>query len=295
MAADNQETQTTLIGEPSGENVTVQTSGRMIRPLFELPIALVDECKLRFTDDGLHIEAVDPANVGMLQLDVNAAAFDEYDVEATGGIVVGTNLKKLRSNLRNARKGKSSDDAVELAFDQTMTTVEVTREYPRTELTRSSELLNIDPDSIRDEPDVPTLNLAWSAEADLLAFRDAVEHVASISDHIDVREREGDLVMGGIDDSDHIGQYGAVAEFDGVAEATDDDADTGAHSKFSLDYVEDFADALKKALVDDVTVRWDQEMPLFIEFERTVETEDGEQVAYEGKYMLAPRIMDGGA
>ena len=39
---------------------------------------LVDECKIHLEDDGMEIRAVDPANVGMVDLRLEAAAFESY-------------------------------------------------------------------------------------------------------------------------------------------------------------------------------------------------------------------------
>jgi len=47
------------------------------------------------------------------------------------------------------------------------------------------------------------------------------------------------------------------------------------------------AEGLKSAKVDDVTLVWGEEFPIRLEFERTID----EEVAYEGCYMLAPRIQ----
>lgn len=291
--SETQQTQETLIGEPSGDQVTIETSGRVIRPLFELPRALVDECKLTFRDDGLHVCAVDPANVGMVQLHAHADAFERYEFDAEDELTVGINLKRFRKHISTARKGKTTDDPVTLGIDETMTAVEVEREYERVDLTRESELLNIDSDRIREEPDVPELGLPWEATVDLQAFVDAVEYIDHTSDHIEFREFDGDLVLGGTGDSDITGEYGAAATFDSVAERVGVDDETedpaeGAASTFSLDYISDYASAMKKGLVDDVQMAWGNNFPVYLEFKRTIDDE----IAYEGQFMSAPRISE---
>ncbi|PSQ23892.1 DNA polymerase sliding clamp, partial [Halobacteriales archaeon QS_9_67_17] len=45
---------------------------------------LVDECKIRLEEEGLSIRAVDPANVGMVDLSLSAAAFESYETD--GGV-----------------------------------------------------------------------------------------------------------------------------------------------------------------------------------------------------------------
>ena len=58
--------------------------------------ALVDECKIRLNEDGLSIRAVDPANVGMVDMSLAKSAFESY--EADGG-VIGVNLDRFEDVL----------------------------------------------------------------------------------------------------------------------------------------------------------------------------------------------------
>ena len=81
------ETQSRLLGGPSGESTSIETSGRVIRPALRLPSALVDETKPIFDDEGVHIRAVDPANVGMIDLHIRPEAFEEYHVDADAGLL----------------------------------------------------------------------------------------------------------------------------------------------------------------------------------------------------------------
>ena len=52
--------------------VPVETLQDAIEPVS----ALVDECKIRLNDDGLSIRAVDPANVGMVDMSLAKSAFE---------------------------------------------------------------------------------------------------------------------------------------------------------------------------------------------------------------------------
>jgi hypothetical protein len=69
-----------------------------------------------------------------------------------------------------------------------------------------------------------------------------------------------------------------------VTVASEDDE--GGEAAYSLDYVSDIVSALKEAKVDDVTIRWDAEMPIYFEFRRT----EDETVLYDGEFMIAPRV-----
>lgn len=281
-----QDTQAQLFGEPSGNNVTIETSGRVIRPLMSIPSALVDEAKIRFEAGGLSIRAVDPANVGMIEVTAHPSAFEAFDL-GDEAFVTGMNLDRFESQLANARMGKTTDDLVSLDVDGTRTLVTTEREYTLTTLTQTNEVLNIDPDSIREEPEIPDLGLPCEATVDVGALTDALDSVNRVADHATVRERDGELVIAGEGDDDHTGEYGTVANFGEIVGVRDEESfEGGEWSRFSLDYLRDMADGLKSGKVDDVTLVWGDEFPIRLEFERTID----EETAYEGAYFLAPRI-----
>ena len=72
---------------------------------------LVDECKIHLNEDGIAIRAVDPANVGMVDLALDSAAFESY--EADGGLV-GVNLTRLFEIAKMANSGQ----LVQLELDE---------------------------------------------------------------------------------------------------------------------------------------------------------------------------------
>lgn len=282
-----EERQGRLLGGPTGESVSIQTSGRIIRPALSIPAQLVGEAKLRFDADGLSVVAVDPANVGMVTMDVHPAAFDGYDVRADEEVLVGANLNRLGKNLSNARLGKSTDDPVDLDVDATRTVIEIEREYQNTTVRYAEEMLNIDPGSIRQEPDIPDLELTASATVDVSAFTDAIEHIDNSSDHVVFRTEGDSMILTGEGNEDSPSDYGSAVEFDDVDPLDDEDATPFA--KYSLDYLKGYADGMKKAKVDEVDLAWGEELPLYIDFER----EDDGETLYEATYILAPRL--GGA
>lgn len=282
------DTQAQLFGEPSGNNATIETSGRVIRPLMALPSAIVNESKIEFYPDGFSVTAVDPANVAMVDMTAHTWAFDAFDVDEE--FTIGVNYDRLTSQLANARMGKATDDDVAIEADGTRTLVTTEREYDRTTLTQTNEILNIDPDSVRQQPDIPDVRLPVEATVDVDALRDALNSVDRVSEHAVVADQGGELVIAGEGDSDegHTGEFATVANFGDVIEVREDadEYDGGADSKFSLDYFQDMADGLKKAKVDEVTIAFGNGFPFRLEFERTIDKE----TAYEGMYLLAPRL-----
>lgn len=283
----SQDTQAQLFGEPSGNSATIETSGRVVRPLMAIPDAIVDEARFHVDSDGIHTKAVEAANVATVELRAFPSAFDGFDVSGDA-FTAGLTFNSLTTQLANARMGKATDDAVALEIDGTRTLVETEREYTLTTLTQTNEVLNIDPSTIREEPEIPDLSLPCEATVDVQALVDALDSVNRVSEHAVVRERDGDLIIAGEadDDDGHTGEYGTVANFGEVVEARGDDAPDGEVSKFSLDYLRDMVEGLKAGKVDEVTIAWGQEIPIKLEFQRTID----EQVAYGGEYMLAPRI-----
>ena len=122
-------------------------SASTLRDALDSVSVLVDECKIRLNEDELAIRAVDPANVGMVDLTLEAAAFESY--EADGG-VIGVNLNRLEDIAGMANSG----DLIQLELDEETRKLHIHIEG------LSYTLALIDPDSIRQEPDIPDLDLA---------------------------------------------------------------------------------------------------------------------------------------
>jgi len=225
---------------------------------------LVDECKIHLTEQGFEIRAVDPANVGMVDLSLSADAFESY--EADGGII-GVNL----SRLENIAGMADSDQLVELELDEETRKLHI--QIDGLEYT----LALIDPDSIRQEPDIPDLDLPAEIVLEGRDVNRAVTAADMVSDHIAL----------GVDDNDEHFYVDAQGDTDDVhfELGRDDliDITVGpAHSLYSLDYLKD----MNKAIPSDteVTVDLGEEFPVKLHFEIA----EGEGHV---TYMLAPRIQ----
>lgn len=281
----NKAAQSHLFGEVSDDAAAVKSDGRTMRPAMELLTALVDETRLHFDEDGIRATHVDPANVGAGDFHIHREAFDIYDLDAE--FTTALNVAKFADTVQNARMSTRTNDVVEFDVDRTRTLTTVHRDYDQTTVQLTNEILNIDPESVREEPNVSTVDqgVQWKADIDIDALHDVVTHVSE--DVVDVREREGHLIVGaddGLDDRE--GDYSVAADFGEIAEPLVDNAATGALSKFSMDYLDDMVGALKKAKVTDVSLRWGHEFPAALDFERV----EDETTLYEGRFMLAPRI-----
>ncbi|MGZ0747883.1 DNA polymerase sliding clamp [Haloparvum sp. AD34] len=225
---------------------------------------LVDECKVRLNEEELAIRAVDPANVGMVDLSLEAAAFESY--EADGG-VIGVNLARLQDIAGMA----SSGDLIHLELD------EETRKLHIAIDGLSYTLALIDPDSIRQEPDIPDLDLASEIVVEGAQLDRGITAADMVSDHIRLRVDEDEEAF-------YIEAEGDTDDVDLKLEREDlIDLTAGpADSLFSLDYLKD----MNKAIPSDaeVVVELGEEFPVKLHYSFA-----------EGlgnvTYMLAPRIQ----
>ncbi len=239
-------------------------TGSTFSDLLDSVTVLVDECKIRLNEDGLRITAVDPANVGMVDTQLHKAGFESY--EADGG-VIGVNLSRLQDIAGMA----SSGDLVVLELDEETRKLHISidgLEYT---------LALIDPDSIRQEPDIPQLDLPAEVVAEGSDVNRAVKAADMVSDHLRLR----------VDPDEEAFYVEAEGDTDDVdlKLSRDDLVDLTAgtaSSLFSLDYFKD----MNKAIPSDAEVRIElgEEFPVKMHYT----TSEGQ---CETTFMLAPRIQ----
>ncbi|MFW6435263.1 MAG: DNA polymerase sliding clamp [Halovenus sp.] len=225
---------------------------------------LVDECKIHLDEEGIEIRAVDPANVGMVDLSLNASAFESY--EADGGLI-GVNLVRLQDIAGMADSGQ----LVELELDEETRKLHISidgLEYT---------LALIDPESIREEPDLPDLDLSSTIVIEGRDIDRAVKAADMVSDHIEL----------GVDDTNEVFYVKAQGDTDDVHLELDSDdlidlVAGKASSLYSLDYLQDLNKAIPKDA--EVTMELGEEFPVKLHFDIA----EGEGNV---TYMLAPRIQ----
>jgi proliferating cell nuclear antigen len=226
---------------------------------------LVDECKVRLDEDGLSIKAVDPANVGMVELDIPADSFGSYEADEE---VLGLNLVRFEDIVGMANKG----DVVEMELDEETRKLTIRIDGLRYTLSL------IDPDSIHQEPNVPDLDLPGDIELAGREIRRGVKAAGMVSDHMAF----------GVSGDDDTFYMRAEGDTDDVrVDLTEEDViglETGgekAESLFSLDYLDSMAKAIPNDAAVDVEVGDDY--PVKMNFD--VAGGDAHVT-----YLLAPRI-----
>ena len=239
-------------------------SAETLKDALDSVSVLVDECKIRLNEEEFAIRAVDPANVGMVDLSLAAAAFESY--EADGG-VIGVNLGRLEDIAGMANSG----DLIHLELD------EETRKLHIQIDGLSYTLALIDPDSIRQEPDIPDLDLPAEIVLEGSQLGRGIKAADMVSDHIALR----------VDPDEEAFYIEAEGDTDDVDLKLDSDdlidlTAGAADSLFSLDYLKDMNKAIPKST--EVTAELGEEFPVKLHYEFA---EGLGQVTY----MLAPRIQ----
>lgn len=230
--------------------------------------ALVNECKIRTNDNGLSITAVDPANVGMVDMSLDAGACASYSPRDRD-TPLGVNLKRLTDVIGMADSG----DMVALELDDETRKLHI--EIDGLEYT----LALIDPESIRQEPDLPDLDLAATYVFEGRRLDRAVTAAEMVSNHIAIEAvGEDELVFSADGDTDDVTE---TLTGDQLLSGRHE-GDGAAESLFSLDYLADIASVIGSD--DELSLRIGDEFPLKLHYTR----EDG---GISVTNMLAPRIQ----
>ncbi|WP_232703171.1 hypothetical protein [Halobacterium wangiae] len=278
--------QSRIFETPSEDSLSIETDGRTIRPAMALLTPLVAEGKLHLTEHGIKMRCIDAASVGAASITIHPEAFDTYDLDDE--LVVGANVSRLKTALRDARMGTRTNDDVTLELDESRTLVSIEREYDQTSVEITDELLALDPDALREEPGLPGIDqhAQWATTVDVDALHDVVDHIGA--DDVDIRERDGDLLLGGRATLEESNDYESVAVFDSDLEKLNGGTE-GVSSRLSMAYLWDVVNALKQAKVTELTLRWGDSWPAAFDFKRI----EDETTLYEGRFVIAPRIQEG--
>lgn len=225
--------------------------------------ALVEECVVRATPEGLAVDAQDPATVAMVSLELPAAAFEQY---AADGARLGVDLERLGDVVGMADR----DEPVRLGLAAETRTLHVRVG----EL--SYTLALIDPDAIRAPPEEIDLDDRYAATVGVDG--DAVAHLVGaagmVSDHVELAAGEGGFRASADGDTDSV-----TVEHPGKECDPFEVAGGPVDSLFSVSYLAAFAGVVPPDAA--VTLRFGDGQP--VEF--TFDLAGG-----SARYVVAPRI-----
>ncbi|MGB2728588.1 MAG: DNA polymerase sliding clamp [Halobacteriota archaeon] len=250
----------------------------VLRECIESITAVTDEGKIKVTEDGLKLRAVDPANVAMIAFELQSDAFDEFrfaakEKEAESGAEdtseskaeteIGMDFVKLLGIL-----GIGGREEVELELD----------EHAQKLFTRMGSLAYtislLDPSSLRKEPKVPELEFPVQVTIETEEFRRTIRAAEKIGDHV-VLGVDGEVFY--METEGEMDKLRLSLRKEQLIHLTPGTL----HSLYSLDYISAMSKGMSHA--ENITLNLGKDYPLQIEFE----VADG-----KGKvsYLLAPRI-----
>lgn len=219
--------------------------------------ALVPECRLMITKDGLNTLAVDTANVGMVSVRLPATAFEQFTVtDAEVGMDVG--------------KWKGAVTIMEKAD-----TIEIVQDNGKIQFSDGSYTYThnpLDPTTLRKRPTPPAITLPATV---VMNSKDLAEHLKAmgiVADRVRFIAENETLRLEAEGDTDHIRKV--IEHKDGSKFPAGK-----ISSLFSLEYLKEIGKAMKDA--GDITLHLGDNHPIRFDF-------DIEEM--EVSYLLAPRI-----
>ncbi|WP_256403268.1 hypothetical protein [Halorubrum salinum] len=256
------------------DNMTVIIRAEVLQQVIDQLLTVVDEAIFRIGHDGLSVAAVDPANVAMVDLEVEEGAFESV---GDGMFPIGINIQKLDDYV----DGASGSDQVKLSYSPEKRSIEI--EHTNVEV----EMAGIDPDAIRQEPEIPEIDHRAEFEVDAKVFRDAVENADLVTDHVRF-EADVDAEALAVSGEGDIDEIRTVIESDDLLDANFSER---VESLFSVAYLiggskggSKYKGMLKPlSSGTELAGKLDDEMPVFL----TYEFADG---FGNVQMMLAPRV-----
>ena len=244
-------------------SVRCKISASVVKECIDAITAVVDEGRLKISEEGLRLRAVDPANVAMVSFEMSSDAFEEFEFEHEGELEAGIDFIKLSSIIDMGVK-----ELAEFELD-----TEKHKLYTKLgSLAYTISLL--DPSTIRKEPKVPELDLPVQVVIEADVFRRAIRAAERIGDHILLGVDGDAFYMETESDTDKV-------RFELSKEQLIDIIPGVVRSMYSLEYLSAMSKGLSKA--DHVTLSIGKDYPLRLDFELA----DGHAHV---SYLLAPRI-----
>lgn len=233
--------------------------------LARIAAAGVNEFRFDADGEGLHTRATDPATVAMADVTLRPDGFDAFDA---ADCYVGVDINALDDAIDLA----SSDELVSVTFDPEtgMFTVDGAG--------FTYDLAGIDAESVRQEPDVPNLDLDAACDVPAGWLDTAIGGADMVSDHVDITvDPDAERVTIAAD-----GDTDALTFEQGFADIhVGWRPDAPVTSRYSVEYLDEIVDALDTDRSTRIEVG--EEFPLRIEQGFA----DGHG---DCTYMVAPRI-----
>ncbi len=235
-----------------------------LKGLVNIVSTLIDEVKFTVGPEGISLKAVDPAHVAMVEVNIDAAAFESYSADET---TIGLDLDKVKGVLKLA----SSGDIISMEQDEDHGKLV----FRVGNITRRMHLVDT---SGMSDPRFPQLSLSSKIDILVEELQQGIRASESISDHIalTVNSQGFELSCEGDTDSASL-----IVSKDKLKSMELPDGDTAFRSLFPLDYFANLVKAIPTGTT--VGIELDSDYPIKMNFSFA---EGNGKVSY----LLAPRI-----
>ncbi|MFH1608057.1 MAG: proliferating cell nuclear antigen (pcna) [archaeon] len=217
---------------------------------------LVTEVRLKVSEFGMSITAIDPANVAMVGFKMPRSAFSQFETDTE---ILGVNLDNLKRILKRAGAGSS------LVLEKRENQLDI-KIYDKIKRSFSLNLIDID----SEDKDMPSLEFSSKVEMLSSYFSEAVEDCSVVGDACSFIVEEGKFIV------EAKGINSARSEF------SSDEVKISAEnckSRYSLEYLSKFVKGAK--LSERVILNFANDHPLRMD----IKTEH-----MELSFILAPRV-----
>ncbi len=238
-----------------------QVRSEVLKELLAVIQTLVDEAKFNISKDGIKIKAVDPAHVAMVEMSLDAGAFEKFEADESE---LGIDIEKLSDVLKLAKAG----DVVSMDLDE-----QKNRMVFRVDnITRRMSLVET---AGMSEPKVPNLSLPSTIRLKARELSMGIKASESVSDHISLTATPEGFELVSEGDTDSVNLHLSKEQLEEL------DCSEETRSLFSLDYFSNMVKSIDNDAV--VTLNLGTDYPVKLEFDFA----DGNGKV---RYLLAPRI-----
>ena len=238
-----------------------QVRSEVLKELLAVVQTLVDEAKFNISKDGIQIKAVDPAHVAMVEMSLDAGAFEKFEADESE---LGIDIEKLGDVLKLAKAG----DVVSMELDE-----QKNRMVFRVDnITRRMSLVET---AGMSEPKVPNLSLPSTIKLKARELSMGIKASESVSDHISLTATPDGFELVSEGDTDSVNLHLSKEQLEEL------ECSEQTRSLFSLDYFSNMVKSIDNEAV--VTLNLGTDYPVKLEFDFA----DGNGKV---RYLLAPRI-----
>jgi len=259
--------------------VTTKKESKLIERLIKLKDLISDEILISFTESGVRVLEMDTANVALIDVEVNRAAFSIYEPDGAGFVSIRTgDLVPILKRLKGAEE-------VTFWLNEDRSRVQIEAETGgKSRRLFELPLLAADESSI---PKVPNLGFEFEATIDTGFLNQAVMDAGSFRRDIEFEYQPSDrqFYIKAEDISNRVEVSVDVAESD-LVELHYPELSAEEHkaikSRYSFDYLKQLLKSMKA--IDRVRVSFDSTYPVRFVFENA----DG----FKLTYILAPMVSN---